>query len=121
LIVIAPAQTLTCFSLQWFNATTNALEPRQESNNRPIKVYRNPNYDAFVSYEYDDNGIANSGGITCLLSNKCAAFLKGGLPSPTFEDWVIEDEGKIIQSVFINQNDVLGPVTWIGTFTKVEE
>ena len=55
------------------------------------------------------------------MADKCVAFLKGGLPSPTFEDWIIEDEGKIIQSVFINQNDVLGPVTWIGTFTKVED
>ena len=83
-------------------------------------VYRNPNYDAFVAYEYNDSGIANNGGISC-RGKSCQAFLKSSLTSSTFEDWVIEDEGKIIRSIFINQNDVLGPVTWVGTFTKVEE
>jgi len=107
------------FVYQTFDAETNMLSQPMESYDRPITVYRNPNYDAFIAYEFDENGVSNTGAF-----NSCSntAIIKADLPFSSIETWRVIDDGETIESTFIYQRAPgEPPVTWMGTFWKVPE
>ena len=105
------------FVYQTFDAATNMLSTPMESNDRPITVYRNPNYDAFLAYEFNENGLSNTGAF-----NSCSntAVIMADLPFSSIETWRVIDDGETIESTFIYQRAPgEPPMTWIGTFRKV--
>jgi len=78
------------FTYQSFDGATSKLLPMDFSSDRLIAVRRNENFDKYIAYEYDDNGIPNVGGLHLprYADEYPRAYLKAGTASVSWEQWI---------------------------------
>lgn len=121
---------------QAFNATSRAFLEMGSMENYGIVVHRNPNFDRFVAYEHDDDGVPNMGALVLpdYVDEFPYAVLRRGLNSSaeaaaaanvvSWEQWVIKEKGEVIESTYtVNSEEETGglPAVWIGTFLKQDD